>query len=691
MAATSRPPVVFDAETPPAPVAPPSRPARRRVPSRHAVELALALGVLLLAALLRLWDLHTRPGTEWDEPVYADVARHLAHGHGLEAKVPWGHVAQPYLFHPPFYFALLSGWMRLLGSDTIGDARLLAALASLIVLALVYALLRPRFGALGAAAASLVLATDGWLIYTNRVGWIENTMLILLIGGLFAYDRALRRDSRGLFVLAGLLLAATVAYKHIGAYGFGIVAVHWALTRRDRGGHLALFGAAAALLAIDLGAMLIAFVSHGHNWFVEDSKVQIQRVLGHKASRGSIHSWREALDALVGPYKLFVGTLALSAAGGLLVVWRTATGLLHRDLRARVADSFLYAWALVAVLFLAALRLKEAHYFVMAEVPLLLYAFAELAAWARRRPPVAARRALVALLALVLAVNGWTFVERFVNRSDDALGATRAYAQTLPPNATFLTEESIGTDVPQPYCKLYEAGACVGAVRYVAIYRSATQRPPQNATLDRLLVYSTPLARFAGFKERITVYRSPGPGPICTTAELGVGICRLDPSLRRFVRRGQSVWHVTFGDYRHLRELYGVRPLAPLRDARGGTWALLLGVDRSGVASFANLGHAVVSGGGRCLPTLADCEVIQLRVRQAAHLELPRIDGRRTAIELKLRALFRHPVAVARALARGRRFVVPLVSPDPRGVALLRAATTPRTLHLASSSQEDIP
>lgn len=683
MATTSRHPAAFDAELPPAPAAPPSRPARRRrrLPSRHAVELALALGVLLVAALLRLWDLRTRPGTEWDEPVYADVARHLAHGHGLQAKVPWGHVAQPYLFHPPFYFALLSGWMRLLGSDTIGDARLLAALASLLVLVLVYALLRPRLGALGAAAASLALATDGWLIYTNRVGWIENTMLVLLAGGLFAYDRALRRDSRRLFALAGLLLAAAVAYKHIGAYGLGVVAVHWALVRRQRAGHLVLFAAAGALLAVDLGAMLVAFVSHGHNWFVEDSKVQIQRVLGHKASRGSIHSASAAVDALLGPYKLFAGTLALSALGGALVVWRTATGLVRRDLRRRVADPLLYAWALVAVLFLAALRLKEAHYFAMAEVPLLLYVFAELARWAHARPPAAAWRALVALLALVLAVNGWTFAERFVNRRDDALGATRAYAQTLPPDATFLTEESIGTDVPQPYCKLYEAGACVGAVRYVAIYRSSTQRPPQNATLDRLLAYSPPVARFDGFKERITVYRSPGPGPICTAAELGVGSCRIDPSLRRFVRRGPTVWHVSFGDHRRLRELYDLRPLAPLRDAHGNAWALLLGVDRSGVASFANLGHARVSGGGRCLPTPADCEVVQLRIRQAAHLELPRIDGRRTPIELKLRALVVHQRAHVRP---------PLASPDPRGVALLRAATTPRTFRLASS-QEDSP
>ncbi|MFL5815984.1 MAG: glycosyltransferase family 39 protein [Conexibacter sp.] len=678
MSATIRPPVERDPALPPVP--PPARPGARQLLARHRVEVVVVLVLLGVAALLRLWDLHSRPGTEWDEPVYADVARSFAHGHGIEAKVAWGHLAQPYLFHPPFYFLLLGGWMRLVGSDTIADARTLAALASLVVLLLVYALVRPRWGRLGAAAATLVLATDGWLIFTNRVGWIENTMLVLLVGGLLAYDRALRRDSTRLFAVAGLLLASAAAFKHIGVYGLGVVVVHWALTRRRRSGHLALFAAAGALLTVDLAVMLVAFVRDGHNWFLDDSRVQVERLLGHKASRGSIGSWHDALDALVGPYKLFVGTLAIAGAGGVLVLWRTAAGLVRRDLRGGVADPLLYAWALVAVLFLGALRLKMAHYFVMAEVPLMLYAFAELAAWGKARPQAVARRTVAALLLLALAVNAWTFVERFVQRSDDALGATRAYAQTLPRDATFLTEESIGTIIPQPYCKLYEAGGCVADVRYIAIYRSQTQRPPSSPTLDRLLRYSQPLVRFDGFKERITVYRADGPGPICRPERLGVGICVLDPSVRRWVGTRATVATVALGDYRHLREQSRSAPLAPLRDAQGRPWALLLGVGKDGRAAFANLGAARVTGDGACWPTPGDCQVIRLRAGKAAHLELPRIDGRRTPIELKLRALTPAPTHV-RVRARA--------VPDQRGSALLRAATTPRSLHLAIPSPED--
>jgi Dolichyl-phosphate-mannose-protein mannosyltransferase len=682
MSVTLRPPVDRETALPPVPPAPPppARPSPRRLLAGHRVELAVVFALLGVAALLRLWDLHSRPGTEWDEPVYADVARSFAHGHGIEAKVAWGHVAQPYLFHPPFYFLLLGGWMRLIGSDSIGDARTLAALASLVVLLLVYALVRPRWGRLGAAAATLVLATDGWLIFTNRIGWIENTMLVLLVGGLLAYDRALRRDSTRLFAAAGLLLASAAAYKHIGVYGLGVVAVHWALVRRRRSGHLVLFAAAGALLAVDLAVMLVAFVRDGHNWFLEDSRVQVERLLGHKASRGSIGSWQDALDALVGPYKLFVGTLAIAGTGGVLVLWRTAAGLVRRDLRRRVADPLLYAWALVAVLFLGALRLKMAHYFVMAEVPLMLYAFAELAAWASTRPLAAARRAVTALLLLALALNAWTFEERFVQRSDDALGATRAYAQTLPHDATFLTEESIGTIVPQPYCKLYEAGGCVGDVDYIAIYRSQTQRPPSSPTLERLLRYSQPLVRFDGFKERIAIYRADGPGPICRPALLGVGICALGPSVRRWIGTRGAVAQVALGDYRHLREQARSRALAPLRDARGRPWALLLGVGADGRATFANLGAARATGDGVCWPSPADCQAIRLRAGESAHLELPRIDGRRTPIELKLRAL-------VRASAHTRAHDLP----DPGGAALLPPPTTPRSLHFAIPSPEDTP
>ncbi len=650
---------------------------RHRLTRRHA-EAALLLALLAVAALLRLWDLHSRPGTDWDEPVYTDVARSFAHGHGIEAKPAWGDVTHPYLYHPPFYFVLLGGWMRLLGSYEIGDARTLAAIASLVVLGLLYLLLRPRWGVLGAAVALLVLATDGWLIFTNRVGWIENSMLVLLIGGLLAYDQAWRRESQRLFLAAGLLLAGAAAFKHIGVYGIGVVAVHWALTRRQRRGHVVFFSAAGAVIVAYIAVMLVAFARHGHNYFVEDSRVQFERLLGVKQSRGSVGSVRDAFDALLGPYKIFAATLVLATLGGVLVAWRAVAGLLRRDLLERVADPLLFAWALVSILFFAALRLKMGHYFVMVQVPLMLYAFAELAAWARRLPRRQVARRVVGALALIaLAANAWTFNERFVQRTDDALGQTSAYARTLPADATVLTEESIGTIIGQPYCKLYNAGACVADVDYVAIYRSRTQRPPRNATLDRLLLYSTPIQRFDGFKEHITIYRAAGPGPVCRSARQGLGSCRLGPAAQRWVddrNTATTVAHLSFGNYRRLREQRDLRPLERLRDAAGRSWALFLGVDDAGTAAFANLGHAIVSGNARCQPTPANCQLILLRDRQAAHLEVPRIDGRTMPLELKIRS-----IAPMRQAAQF----------DRRGAALLRAATTPRTLPFTVPVEKD--
>jgi 4-amino-4-deoxy-L-arabinose transferase-like glycosyltransferase len=676
-------------ERAPAGIAPPapapaggdgSPPSGRWRPKRRHVEAAVVLALVGVAALLRLWDIHGRPGIDWDEPVYTDVARSFATGHGLEAKVPWDGVAQPYLFHPPFYFLLLAGWMRLLGSYEIGDARVLAALASLVVLVQLYALLRPRWGMTGAGLATLVLATDGWLVFTNRVGWIENTMLVLLVGGLLVYDRAVRRDATRLFVAAGLLLGAAVAYKHIAIFGLGVVAVHWALTRGRRRGHLALFAVVGGLLGVYVAVMLVAFAQDGRNWFADDSWVQVERLLGTKASRGSVSRPDQALAALVGPYKIFVTTFAIAGIGALLVAWRTVVGLVRWDLPRRVADPLLFSWALVAILFFAGLRLKMGHYFVMAQVPLMLYAFAELARWSRGvELRTVARRTVAALALLVVAANLWTFEQRFVERTDDALGQTRAYAQTLDPRAMFLTEESVGTIVPQPYCKLFDAGGCVAEARYLAIYRSETQAPPRNPTLDRLLRYSQPLVRFSGFKERITVYSAAGAGPICQPALLGVGQCRLDPAVRRWSARrarGETVTRVSFGDYRDLNAQRQLPQLAPLRDTAGRPWAVLLGVGPGGVAAFANLGDAAVSGDAHCRPSPADCQVLLLRERQAAHLELPRIDGRTTALELKLRA-----IGPSRRDART----------SARGAALLRAATTPRTLTLDTSRKETTP
>jgi hypothetical protein len=144
-------------------------------------------------------------------------------------------------------------------------------------------------------------------------------------------------------------------------------------------------------------------------------------------------------------------------------------------------------------------------------IPMYAYVGAVLHDVVARRPPMPRRPLLLGagVLAVLLAVNGVTFWERIAGRNDNALAAVAAYASAhLPPRAVILTEETIGTIIKQPYCKMFRVQTCPAS--YIITYTSHTQQPPDIPLLHRLIAEGTKLAVFQGFKEQITVYRVPG-------------------------------------------------------------------------------------------------------------------------------------------------------------------------------------
>jgi 4-amino-4-deoxy-L-arabinose transferase-like glycosyltransferase len=461
-------------------------------PGREAV---LAGALLALAAALRLWDIADRPGFEWDEPVYAEIGASVALGDGLQLKASEGVAGAPYLYHPPFHFLLLGGWFRVAG-DGVAQARVIAALASVAVLGLLYVLMHRRWA--GWALIPLVLlVVDGWLVFSNRIGQIENAMLVLGVAGMLLYDQALRTSRMRWFLAAGAMIGAACAYKHVAAYLLVAVAITWLVLRSHHREHAALLGVAALVVAAYVAAMTAIFRAD----FVDATIVQVERLTGHKDARGSIGDPGQALDALVGPYSIYAPTLALCCAAGLLLVRRTVV-LLRRG---AVADPLLFGWAAAAVVWFAAMGLRMGHYFMLVEIPLYLFLASELLPAARRLERRSAAVA-VAAAALLLVANLGAVGHRMMLRSDNALAAVQRYADgSLPPRALVLTEEPVGTMIRQPYCKFHRVGACESRVGYVILYRSFTQRPPDDPRLAALVARSRPLARFDGWRERIVV------------------------------------------------------------------------------------------------------------------------------------------------------------------------------------------
>lgn len=615
-----------------------ARPPPSRRPSWWSWKSVATIAILALAAALRLWSLRSRPGFDWDEPVYTSVATSLAHGHGLHIKPSYGVPREPYLFHPPFYFVALAGWFKVFGAGIV-QARVLSALASLVSLAILYRLVLRRWGVL-ALPMLAVVATDGWLVFTNRVSWIENLMFVLIAAGMLAYDSGLRRSSVRRFALGALLLAFAAVFKHVAAYALLAVVIHWWLTKAHPQWHRRLLLTVGCVAGCYVLVLIVATQHDGHNAFLDDTLVQLQRIAGQKSARGSINSGAVA-GALLGPYKVFFGTLILSGVAMALVAWRTLQVLRARGSSGPIADPLLFSWALAATITFGALKLKMAHYFMMIEIPLLLFLASESVAWIRRDRERRRARLRVAVVAcgLIVCANLVTFDLRFASRHDNALAAVTGYmGHAAPPGALVVTEESVGTIIPQPYCKFSQIGLCYDRMRYLIVYRSRTQAPPDNALLNSLLWVARPLATFAGFKERITVYATPGSGPVCAGDRVLRGFC--DPHLyvplrTQPLRRSHRRVRLRVGTYPDLVLRPATPVLTPLPRAAAPA-VLLVGTTADERAVFWNIGGARVSGGGRCMPSRDECREIWLRARESVHLEVPTVSRRRVSYELKV-------------------------------------------------------
>ena len=130
----------------------------------------IVAGLIGLAAVIRFWAIGSRPGYEWDEPVYTNIATHLAHFGVLQVKPDFGSPVEPYVYHPPFYFLMLAGWFKLVGAG-VTSARVLAGIMSLVFLVLAYLFMRWYMGERHWFHWFSLPLTVGLYIATGSAGW----------------------------------------------------------------------------------------------------------------------------------------------------------------------------------------------------------------------------------------------------------------------------------------------------------------------------------------------------------------------------------------------------------------------------------------------------------------------------------------------------------------------------------------
>jgi 4-amino-4-deoxy-L-arabinose transferase-like glycosyltransferase len=483
--------------------------SHRKVPNIR-WELAAAGAVLVMAAALRLWEISGKPGWQSDEPVYTSIATNIATVGTLNEHLQYGLPWAPFLFHPPFYFLLLAGWFKLFGAG-IPQARVLGAAMVMVMFTLLFRLLWKLHGLRIAVITLTFLAFDGWLLFIQRVSYIENVLFVFVVGALLLYQRALERPARLRFLIAGLAVGCAIVFKQTGSYVLPSVLLNWLIIRREHRNHLLLTGAALAVVAAYFGGMTVMFDVGANHWFLDDTLIQLERVLDIRSSGGTLTSPFALLDLLSHQYAVFLPSFLVAVAGFVLVVRRVVQCARTRSVMPLHGNTLLFSWTAAAIVVFGASELRYQQYFALLLIPLYCFLWTELshlvATRGVGRPQLLQAAAVGA--ALVVMAGLFTFYLRVASRSDDVLAQVRQYAMTkIPRSDVVVAPEQIGDELNQRWCSVYRAPVCKYSATYVITYITFLQgNPPDDPVLYALLKNSVRLVTFHGFKETVTVWR----------------------------------------------------------------------------------------------------------------------------------------------------------------------------------------
>ena len=207
------------------------------------------IGIVLLAAAVRLWDLPRLELSHFDEGVYAYWGQKA-----LGPPWPWQY---PYreLYSPPL-FPTLVGWSYVVVARSGPSAVLPSALLGVATVAVVWWLGRRLFGPAAGLVAAALLALDDLHITYSRAALVDVSLTFFAMLAILCFCRVMRNGSWAWTVGAGLAtgLAWNTKYNGflpvvVGALAVVVVALHTRAWQRVPGrlGRVALSGLIAAV------------------------------------------------------------------------------------------------------------------------------------------------------------------------------------------------------------------------------------------------------------------------------------------------------------------------------------------------------------------------------------------------------------------------------------------------------------
>jgi 4-amino-4-deoxy-L-arabinose transferase-like glycosyltransferase len=238
--------------------------AKPRSARKFVLQRASLLLILLLAAVLRLYDLSSVPSELIVDEIdlYNSAHSIVTTGHDVDGTL------RPFLYarftrNPPLYAVAGYASSLIFGKTPFG-LRLPAVLFGLISIALLYGIAleltqRRRIALL----AALMMAIAPLFIQFSRVAWEPSSELPPLLGGIYLLLLALRRSTPARLAWAAILLGLT-AYTYMAGWFYALVLagpllVLYATRRRSWRTVIAACATAALWLVVSLPALWMWF------------------------------------------------------------------------------------------------------------------------------------------------------------------------------------------------------------------------------------------------------------------------------------------------------------------------------------------------------------------------------------------------------------------------------------------------
>ncbi len=155
----------------------------------------------------------------WDEAIYAKISKNIVKS-GDFLTLRWD-AEKPWYEKPPLYFWISAMFMKGFGISEL-TVKITSALAGFATILLTYAIGSLYFSKLKGFLAAMMLAGTVQFIYYSRVGMLDVTLSLFIIGALLSYLAVLNSRSKVIYwVVLGMFSGLAVMTK--GASGLVVV------------------------------------------------------------------------------------------------------------------------------------------------------------------------------------------------------------------------------------------------------------------------------------------------------------------------------------------------------------------------------------------------------------------------------------------------------------------------------------